>query len=129
MNTRRNNSIKRRAIYDALCATKEHPTAEMLFSQLKEQYPQLSLATVYRNLQVLTQEGLAIKVAHVDGQERYDGRVEPHAHLVCRGCTRVVDLEIDEDMEGIMEIAADSGSFTPESFQLSITGLCQQCRE
>ena len=81
----------------ALRATTEHPTAEMLYNTLKPEYPELSLGTVYRNLSVLAEEGLVVSVAHVNGQERYDARVEPHTHFICRRCARVIDLLELED--------------------------------
>ena len=68
MDTRRKNSRKRQAILEALCATREHPTAEMLYQQLKPDYPELSLGTVYRNLGVLAEEGLVASVVRVAGQ-------------------------------------------------------------
>ena len=81
METVRKKSRKREAMLAALRATTEHPTAEMLYNTLKPEYPELSLGTVYRNLSVLAEEGLVVSVAHVNGQERYDARVEPHTHF------------------------------------------------
>ena len=67
----RRTSKKRSAIYEALCNTTAHPSAEQLYSQLKPEIPDLSLGTVYRNLNVLMQDGLIITVGHVNGEERY----------------------------------------------------------
>ena len=128
METIRKNSRKRQAMLEALRATKEHPTAEMLYNMLKPEYPELSLGTIYRNLSVLVQEGLAVSVAHVDGQERYDARTEPHLNFVCRGCRRVMDLDMP-DMTGSMydDIRSRFGCL-PESHALTITGICDRCR-
>ncbi|MBQ4652385.1 MAG: transcriptional repressor, partial [Oscillospiraceae bacterium] len=68
MEVKRKNSKKRAAILDALASVTEHPTAEMLYNALKNDYPELSLGTVYRNLTVLADEGLVVRVAHVGGQ-------------------------------------------------------------
>lgn len=128
MQTVRKNSRKRQALLEALCKTKEHPTAEMLYNVLKPEYPELSLGTVYRNLGVLMQEGLVISVGHVNGQERYDATVEPHTHFVCRKCHSVMDLELPDKVSGMYaEIDRDYGCQV-EGYALTINGLCPVCR-
>ena len=62
MEARHNKSKQRQAIFDVLCASKEHPSAEMIYTALKPQYPSLSLGTVYRNLSFFQQQGLAVSV-------------------------------------------------------------------
>ena len=129
MDTRRKNSRKRQAILEALCATREHPTAEMLYQQLKPDYPELSLGTVYRNLGVLAEEGLAVSVVRVAGQERYDARVEPHTHLICRRCARVIDLlELEDAISGMYGEIEHRFGCLPESHTLTVSGLCPNCR-
>lgn len=128
MENKRKNSRKRQAILDALCATKEHPTAEMLYKQLKADYPELSLGTVYRNLGVLAEEGLAVSVCRVAGQERYDATTAPHAHFVCRSCRRVMDMELPEAVtETCGELDREYG-FIAEECSLTVRGLCRDCR-
>ena len=129
METRRKNSKKRQAILEALCATREHPTAEMLYQQLKPTYPELSLGTVYRNLGVLVEEGLAVSVVRVAGQERYDATTVPHAHFVCRGCNRVMDMDLPDGMEAVYGTLAQDFDFTAESCTVSVTGVCGNCRK
>lgn len=128
MENKRKNSRKRQAILEALCATKEHPTAEMLYQQLKADYPELSLGTVYRNLGVLAEEGLAVSVCRVAGQERYDADTAPHAHFVCRRCRKVMDMELPKAVaESCRELDREYG-FTAEECSLTISGLCSGCR-
>ena len=128
MEARRKFSRKRQAMLDALCATREHPTAEMLYNQLKPDFPELSLGTVYRNLSVLAEEGMAVSVGRVNGFERYDAVTAPHAHFVCRNCHRVLDLDLP-DVVSDMYAAIDSGyGCRSESYSLSISGLCDRCR-
>lgn len=129
METRRKNSKKRQAILDALCATREHPTAEMLYQQLKPAYPELSLGTVYRNLGVLVEEGLAVSVVSVAGQERYDATTTPHAHFVCRVCSRVMDMKLPEGTDALYSMLAQNFDFTAESCTFSVTGVCGDCRK
>ena len=119
----RRKSKKRDAIYALLASTKSHPTAEWIYTQLKDEIPDLSLGTVYRNLALFQEERHAICVATVRGQERYDGNVEPHAHFICRGCGAVLDID---DME-LPELPVGIG--TIESYQLNYYGLCRDCEK
>ena len=128
METRRNNSRKRQAIYDHLCSVTDHPTAEMIYARLKPEIPELSLGTVYRNLTVLLEEGQIITVGKVDGQERYDARTTPHAHFVCRGCRRVLDVFLPDVVSGLYgEVESRLGCHT-EWYTLTLHGLCVGCR-
>ena len=92
-NTKMRNSATRNSIYKYLCGTKEHPSAEMIYNDLKGDLPNLSLGTVYRNLKQLEEIGRVIKVTTVDNHERYDANCEDHVHLVCERCGRVIDMD------------------------------------
>ena len=128
MEVKRKNSKKRTAILDFLHSVCEHPTAEMIYNALKPEIPELSLGTVYRNLAVLAQEGLVVGVAHVDGQERYDGCTHPHAHFICRGCNKVVDVELPELIEPVCNQVSQKLGCETESYALSFHGLCEECK-
>ena len=84
MEKRENFSRKRTAILNALQETDVHPTADWVYAQLKPRYPNLSLGTVYRNLKKFCENGKAVSVGVINGQEHFDGNVKPHAHL-CAG--------------------------------------------
>lgn len=112
---------------EALTATNEHPTAEMLYKALKRDYPELSLGTVYRNLAVLREDGLAVSVAHVDGQERYDARTDPHAHFICRRCGRVLDIELPGGIGSLAGELSQGLGCSVESVALSASGVCAEC--
>ena len=127
MENRRITSKKRQAVYDRLCADSEHPTAEMLFNRLKSDYPELSLGTVYRNLSVLEEEGMVIRVGNVEGQERYDARLDAHAHFVCSLCHRVTDVEFGSALEKLLGNMEQSYGCRAQSFQLTIKGVCSDC--
>ena len=128
MEAKRNNSKKRELLLEALRGRADHPTAEALYRDLKPACPQLSLGTVYRNLAVLSEQGLASAVATVDGQLRYDGRTEPHAHFICRVCSRVEDLELPDMAGPLYARAGESLGCLPEGYSLSIRGVCAACR-
>ncbi len=95
----RKNSKKRQVILEALAATTAHPTAQELYQQLKPDYPDLSLGTVYRNLSLFAKQGDVMSVGVFRGQERFDARTEPHAHLHCVQCGRVIDVPLPGEPE------------------------------
>ncbi|MDR2630797.1 MAG: transcriptional repressor [Spirochaetaceae bacterium] len=88
----RKHSKKRDAILEMIRSTASHPGAQWVYEQLKPVIPDLSLGTVYRNINFFREEGLVVSLGVVNGEERFDGDVRPHPHLVCRRCGRVVDL-------------------------------------
>ena len=120
-------SKKREAIYNALTATHEHPSAEWLYQQLKPQYPDLSLATVYRNLKEMVAQGDAIIVGTIDGKERFDSCHHPHAHLLCKGCGCVIDLELEQGLEVQCRGVEHDHAFQIDPYGVHFTGLCKKC--
>ena len=129
MQSNRKNSKKRQAILELLRSTQEHPSAEWIYAQLKPTYPDLSLATVYRNLALFKEEGQIISVGTVNGQERYDGLTEqPHAHFICSHCGRILDLMLPEAEVDRFRLLTDEADCCLESYRLSLTGTCSRCR-
>lgn len=116
-------SRKRDAILEALRATKAHPSAEWIYASVKKEVPDLSLGTVYRNLSRFVQEGSAIRVATVEGQERFDADTSPHAHFICRVCGDVADIG------GIPRVDTPDVDGVVEGYQLNYHGLCRICHE
>ena len=92
METSKKNFRKRTAILSFLRQTKDHPSAEMVFNHLKQEIPDLSLGTVYRNLSMFKAQGEIISLGTVNGVERFDGNTAPHVHFVCTDCSAVIDL-------------------------------------
>ena len=118
---------KRDAILDCLRQSKAHPSAEMLFTELKQQIPDLSMGTVYRNLTLFKEQGLCSSVATVKGVERFDGNTEPHVHFICGGCDAVIDLDEMQVPETLNQMAAACCGGSVSECQLSFTGLCRNC--
>lgn len=116
---------KRNAILHCLRSTTTHPSAEALYQMLHEEQPDISLATVYRNLALFKSQGLAVSVGTVNGIERFDGNTQPHVHFICTGCGRVDDLfQVEQpDYTGYEK---DLGCRI-DSTQLTLTGLCREC--
>ena len=119
-------SKKRAAILEALRATDEHPSAEMLYARLKTEFPDLSLGTVYRNLAMFVADGDAVSVGTVNGQERYDADTGPHAHFICASCGRVLDV-CSPNLTGLdREVERETGGVVT-SRSLSFSGTCARC--
>lgn len=91
-----NFSSKREAIFKTIASTKAHPSARWVYDRLKDEFPDLSLGTVYRNIALFKEQGKVVSVASVDGEERIDADVSDHAHFVCEKCSGVFDLHQSE---------------------------------
>ena len=118
------NSTTRNSIYEYLCGTKAHPSAEMIYLDLRETNPNLSLGTVYRNLNQLEELGKIICVATYDNKERYDANCSDHLHFVCENCGRVIDF-MDADLE-----TAKAACGLPKNIRISsIHGICDSCSD
>jgi len=115
-------SRKRQRIYEALKSTYDHPSAEMLYSRLKSEMPELSLATVYRNLATFVEEGNAISLGTVNGQERFDGEVHAHPHAICRSCGKVTDVPGGTSAE--LPVIKN---FAVEAYSIVYYGVCSDC--
>ena len=119
-------SRQRQCIIDYLMQTKEHPTAEMVYLHVREQYPKVSLGTIYRNLRLLVEQGQLRSLSCGDGFERFDGNLQPHNHFICRCCGRVLDLEMDS-FEHINTLAAANFSGKIEGHVTYFYGKCEAC--
>ena len=87
-------SRQREAISEFLMSRKDHPTAEVVYEEVRKQYPHISLGTVYRNLSLLVELNQAIKFPAGDGFEHFDGNPAPHYHFICNDCNSIIDLDI-----------------------------------
>ena len=105
METSKKNFRKRNAILSFLRQTKDHPSAEMVFNHLKQEIPDLSLGTVYRNLSMFKAQGEIISLGTVNGVERFDGNIEPHVHFICQECDAVIDLMDMQVPEALRSVA------------------------
>lgn len=120
-------SRQREMIYEAVLGSKEHPTAEMVYQWLKPANPNLSLGTVYRNLSLLAEEGILIRMPFP--VERYDADIHPHSHFRCKNCGKVFDLDMGHDTEIDAAAAKAAPDFHIEGHDLTFSGLCPECRE
>lgn len=119
-------SRQRELIYQSVCASRAHPTAEMVYAALKPEYPGLSLGTVYRNLHLLADEGKLVRMPFP--VERFDGDLHDHGHFCCEGCGQVMDVELPYD--GALDQAAQEQlGCRADRHSVVFYGLCAHCAE
>ena len=118
---------KRDAILNCVRSTDAHPSADWVFEHVKQQVPDISLATVYRNLALFKEQGLIVSLGTVNGVERFDGNTEPHVHFICTQCGGVQDLPEISVPEELNSAVARSSGGRVDNCQLSFTGICGEC--
>ena len=118
---------KRDAILECLRSTVAHPSADMVHEMLQAEHPDISLATVYRNLALFKQQGLISSVCTVKGVERFDGNTINHVHFICEECDQVSDLHEIVIPNSLSQEVIDCSGNQMHSCQLTITGLCSGC--
>ena len=91
-------SRQRESIKANLMSRHDHPTADALYASIREEFPNISLGTVYRNLNLLVETGEILKLTCGNGPDHYDGNAAPHYHFVCRECGQVYDMDLDENL-------------------------------
>lgn len=119
------HSRQREAILTELCSRYDHPTAEEIYFSLKQQIPNLSLGTVYRNLTMLSDDGTIQKLS-VGGADHFDGNAANHYHMLCTVCKRLYDVNMPviTDIESKAQIYVD-GNIT--SHRITFIGVCENC--
>ena len=119
---------QRAAVYRFLLGTDAHPTADDVFTSVRHEIPDISLATVYKSLETLVGCGLAIKLTYGDGSARYDGRTDPHHHARCLRCESVVDLPGHLDTSALGSQLQPMDGFAVEGYRVELVGYCRACQ-
>lgn len=119
-------SKQREAIQAFLSGRTDHPTAEFIYSHLREEMPNLSLGTVYRNLALLADLGEIQKISTGIGPDHYDGNAAPHNHFFCKCCGSVLDLEM-KSINFIDDVAAEGFPGRIDGHVTHFYGECPEC--
>lgn len=117
-------SRQRELIINTIQKDRNHPTADMIYSSLKTLNPNLSLGTVYRNLNKLAENGVINKISMPNGSDRFDGFIEKHNHMICVNCNEVYDIPADT-----LENTDISSKFGAELKDIIFHIVCKNCRK
>ena len=121
-------SRQREALLDILRSTDSHPSADILYDELRKEFPNVSLATVYRNLTKLKANGDVIRVCTNDGKEHFDGTTSYHSHFVCNSCKRIYDIVMNESAK-LNEAVENQLNACVDSHELTFYGICKECKK
>lgn len=121
----RRRTPQRKVIFEELSALKTHPTAAELFVIVRERLPRISLGTVYRNLEVLCQDGQINKLDLTGSETRFDATVDPHLHIRCTKCGKVEDLMDPALLTGL---PAELEGYQVQGCRQEYFGICPTCR-
>lgn len=123
----RRNTRQRQLVLDAVRTRCDHPTADQVFASVRAMDEHVSRATVYRNLHLLADEGKILSVK-VPGGERFDLRIDDHAHMVCTNCGCVVDVMLPQQA-GAEEAALAQTGYRVTARYTTFEGLCPACQQ
>lgn len=121
---KRRNTKQRQIVLEAVQGRCDHSSAEAVYAHIHEEYPNISLATVYRNLAILSEEG-QIAAIRLPDADRFDLRVDKHYHFICESCGKLYDLPVEYN-RALDQMSVDGG-FQIHSHQTIFKGLCPRC--
>lgn len=121
-------SRQRERILELLQSTGVHPTADWIYERLKDEFPHLSMGTIYRNLSILIDQGLISKIDFGSTFDRFDANIDEHYHFICEKCGAIIDLQVPVD-HSLEKKLADKTQLTVKSHRIEFFGLCEECRK
>lgn len=122
------NTKQRTLVLNTVRSMHNHPTAAEIYEEVRQGHPNISRATVYRNLGVLASRGDVLHIEVAGGADRYDFRLDNHAHAICANCGAVYDVELAGERPVIDEVT-DAHGFQLQGYALTFTGLCPNCAQ
>ncbi len=123
-----NYSKQREEIIEVLENSYDHPTAEEIYSRLKENMSTSSRSTIYRNLALLVNKKAIVKISMPIGPDRYDLVREKHNHAICLKCGKVFDFEYKFDFEELKNSVYEQTCLECSLENFTITGICRECK-
>lgn len=121
-------SKQRELVLKTVLENKIHPNAEFVYNTLKEENPDLSLGTVYRNLNSLVKNNMLKRISIPNGSDCFDGTLAEHQHLVCTECGAVIDIRLSE-LEKICSNVFKKTGFAVNCSSLALEGICRECQK
>lgn len=121
-------SKQREAVLKVVMESSDHPTASMVYKRVKKLITNISLGTIYRNLDALSNDGLIKRIEMKNGNDRFDKTISNHNHLYCIKCGKVIDINESLSKEQISKLEKETG-FKITNCNFKINGLCKSCRK
>ncbi|MCG6931981.1 MAG: transcriptional repressor [Desulfofustis sp.] len=119
---------QREIILKELRDSRQHLTADQLYERVKKSMPRISLATVYRNLETLSEAGIIGKLEISGRQKRFDYEITPHHHIYCLQCQRVDNIEFEQELVDQGAMASTKG-YRITGYRVEFVGICSSCRK
>lgn len=119
-------TTQRQIILEELSKVKSHPTANEVYDMVRKRLPRIGLGTVYRNLELMAESGIILKLEVGGTQKRFDATTELHYHIRCMDCGRVDDIELPVQHQ-INKAASENTSYQIFSHHIEFSGTCDQC--
>ncbi len=119
---------QRTLIYRELMSMGEHPTPELVYERVRQHIPAISLGTVYKNIRTFLDAGLLREVSFHHGTQRLETNVEPHHHLVCTRCRKILDIP-ESELEPVRLKKKLKTGFKVERFSIELLGICGDCAQ
>ena len=125
----KNYSKQREEIIEVVKNSYNHPTAEDIYMIVKGNDPAVSRSTVYRNLGLLSENGIIQKISMLVGPDRYDYIYKKHNHAICTKCGKIFDFEYDFKLEKLKKSIKEQTGIEVSSENIAIEGICEICKK
>jgi Fur family peroxide stress response transcriptional regulator len=120
------NTIQRQIVLETLLMLNAHPTIDEIYAIIRKDHPSISKTTVYRNLRLLSENGVVHQVFLPDGLVRYESRIERHYHFRCKNCGKIFDIDIEHPIDINGAVQKQSG-FQIDGHDVVFNGICTNC--
>ena len=121
-------TTQRQIILEELAKVKTHPTASELYDMVRKRLPRIGLGTVYRNLELMAENGMILKLEVGGTQKRFDATTDTHYHIRCSNCGKVDDIDTPV-MDELVREAAASSSYQVLGHHVEFSGICPGCQK
>lgn len=121
-------TTQRQVILEELNKVKTHPTANELYDMVRKRLPRIGLGTVYRNLELMAENGMILKIEVGGSQKRFDATTDSHYHIRCSQCGKVDDIDVPVITDLVKEASATS-SYQIIGHHIEFTGICSECQK
>ncbi len=120
-------TTQRQIILEELSKVTSHPTASELYDMVRKRLPRIGLGTVYRNLELMAENGMILKLEVGGTQKRFDATTDPHYHIRCSSCGKVDDIDVPV-IKDLVDAACASSSYQILGHHVEFTGICPTCQ-